>query len=148
MTVAASEPVTTAVVAAMVAGMAPVLVGDGKVPAGGGWQGTPAASTTFKPYVVVYGGSTPGLDGTLADPHEDGIHAVQATYVARTRATAEALRDQGRAILLDRDLAIAGHVVADTSLEVGRPVDREDTHGEALPLFVAVDIVHLDVTPA
>lgn len=101
--------------------------------------------TSFYPYAILYVG-TPALDGNLLNPNEDGIHRAQVTSVAKDRRGAEWMRDRAREVLLDTDLDIEGHVIVWSELESSPPITRDDDVSP--PLFYAVDIFRLYVTPA
>lgn len=99
------------------------------------------------PYLVVYPGGDPALDGSLADPHADADHTVQITGVGLDRAGAEDVRDLARALLLDRStLSIEDRTVISTELLTGQPVRRDDDVSP--PLFYAVDVIRITTTPA
>ena len=137
--IAVSSPVTEAVIAALET-IIPNRVGDGVRPPGP----TPAPNS-FYPYAVVYSG-TDRTDGNLLEAQEDGLHRIQVTSVSKDRVGVEWLRDRVRALLLDRDaLTMTDHAVVWTELVTSQPTGRDDD--VTPPLFYAVDIVHLYVTP-
>lgn len=100
--------------------------------------------TSFYPYAILYVG-TPALTGSFVHPNEDGIHRAQVTSVAKERRGAEWMRDRAREVLLDADLAIEGYAVVWSELESAPPITRDDDVSP--PLFYAVDIFRLHVTP-
>ena len=136
--VAVSAPVTAGYLAALKD--LGFQVGDGERPPG---PAKPPAS--FYPYAVLYTG-TARMEGTLVQPHEDGVHRLQVSCVGLDRKGAEYLRDLARAVLLNTDIEIEGHAIVWTELVVSRPIFRDD---DVTPhLFNAVDIVHAYITPA
>lgn len=140
MSIATSSPVTEGVLAALATVIPSTRVGDGVKPPS---PNPPPAS--FYPYLVVYTGLDL-LDGNLLEPKEDGLHRVQVTSIGKDRIGAEWLRDQVREVLLDRDaVTITGHAVTWTELVTSQPIGRDDD--VVPPLFFAVDIFHLFVTP-
>lgn len=104
------------------------LVGDGKAPDGGGWQGAPGASQ-FVTYYVVH--SIPGgsLDGPLGDPHADSTLVWQVDAVAATQYGAEITLDNARAALLVQGLpplVIADRLVRGIREDIPAGGARED----------------------
>lgn len=138
--IAVSSPVTAAVLTALATVIPSSRIGDGVRPA----APTPAPASFF-PYAVVHSG-TDRLDGNLLEAQEDGLHRIQITSVGKDRIGAEWLRDRVRLLLLDRaSLTITGHAVVWTELVTSQPILRDDDVSP--PLFYAVDIVHLFVSP-
>lgn len=131
--VAVSSPVTQAYLEALEATGRPV--GDARKPSG----------PNLYPYAVLFVG-TARMQGSLTDPHEDGLHRLQVSSVGLTRESVDALRDQVRPILLGRTVDIDGHKVVWTELVTSLPVTRDDDVTPAV--FTAVDIVNVLVTPA
>jgi hypothetical protein len=142
--VAVASPITDAVIDAVHAISNPaggvIQVGDAIRPAA-----PERPPRGFYPYAVVYAGIV-RTEGTLVDPHEDGVHRVQVTCVGLDRAGAEWLRDEVRQILLDKTaLDVDGHVVVWTE-SAGEPsVFRDEDVKPAL--FVAPIVVNIKVTP-
>ena len=131
--VAVTSPITAAYLDALADIGRPV--GDAQKPTG---------QANLYPYAILYVSVT-RLQGTLVDPHEDGLHRLQVTSVGLTRASVEHLRDQVRPVLLDKETVIDGHAVAWTELVTSQPVARDDDVTPAV--FYAVDIVNVLVTP-
>lgn len=135
MTIAPSDPVTTAVLAALDA--ASLIVGDAEVP-----------DPIVYPYSVVYGGGEAGLDGPLGDPKADGKAVVQVTSVGRSREGAGAQREAVKAVVLDRhQLDVAERRVVQVELVTSRPITRDDELGEAQSEFYGVDVFHISTSP-
>ena len=132
--VATSSAVTAAYLAALEDTGRPI--GDGKKPPG---------QEHLYPYAILYTGTT-RMQGTLVDPHEDGLHRLQVTSVGMTRESAEHLRDLVRPILLDVTVAIDGYGVVWTELVTSQPVTRDDDVTPAV--FYAVDVVNALITPS
>jgi len=121
-TVAAARPHTDAVVERLES--VGLLVGRGKKPEGGGWQGEPDASEHIE-YVVLY--PTPGLtDGDLCDPHSYLDYQVQATCVAATQEGAEAVADTVRAALIGVRLTVTGRSLYPFQSVASSPSTRDD----------------------
>lgn len=135
--VAVSTPVTDAYLAALRELGRPI--GDAVRPAA---PNPPPSS--FYPYGVLYTGVV-RLEGTLVDPHEDGLHRIQVTSIGRDRVGAEWLRDLVRPVLLDTSVDIDGHAVVWTELVSSVPITRDDDVSP--PLFYAVDVVNALITP-
>lgn len=93
--------------ATLITTLAAFTVGDGEKPATGGWQGAPAASV-FVPYVVVHPMPGGTADGTMSAPNTDVAADYQFTCVGATRAQAEEIADDVRAVLLPAALTMAG----------------------------------------
>lgn len=137
--VAVSSPVTAAYLAAFAD--AGLRIGDAEVPDGWTHEKPPAS---MYPYGVLYVGTTL-MQGTLVNPHEDGLHRVQVTSVGRTRESAEWLRDQVRPILLDMTLEADAVACVSTELVSSQPVSRDT---DVTPsVFFAVDVVNALWTP-
>lgn len=139
MSVAVSSAVTEAYLTALRELGRPI--GDAVVP--DGWEAGRAPSN-FYPYGVLYVGTTL-MQGSLVNPKEDGLYRLQVTSVGKDRAGAEWLRDRVRPILLDVTIEIDGFAVAWTELATSQPIFRDDD--VTPPLFYAVDVVNLFVTP-
>lgn len=137
-TIALSSPVTEATLTALRTLGRPV--GDGVKPSS---PEKPPAS--FYPYLVLHT-STPDVRGSLVYPHEDALHRLHVACVGRTRESAEALRDEARALLLDSStLDIDGYAVVWTRHAGSPEVSRND---QATPaLYDAVVVVNVFVTP-
>lgn len=100
-----------------------VLVGRGKKPDGGGWQGEPG-KTDFKAYAVLYPGA--GIpDGEMADPNEYLDYRSQVTCVGATQDGAEAIGDLVKTIVGQR-LTVAGRDTYPVYLTLDRPASRDD----------------------
>lgn len=139
--VAQTAPVTAGVLAAL-RSITGRPIGDADKPAH-----HDAEPASMFPYAIVFVGTT-ALDGSLADPKEDGVHRVQVTCVGRLRESAETMRDRCRSILLDLVTAIDidDHDVVWTELVTDPPTFREDEEGRPAT-FTAITVVNLCVTP-
>ena len=131
--VAITSPITAAYLDALEVIGRPV--GDAQKPTG---------QPHLYPYAILYVGVT-RMQGTLVDPHEDGLHRLQVTSVGLTRASVEDLRDQVRPVLLDVSTVIDGHAVVFTELVTSQPVTRDDSVTPAV--FYGVDVVNALITP-
>lgn len=103
-------------------------VGDGKAPAGAGWQGAPGQSS-FVAYLVVH--STPGgaLAGSLGRPSTEAQWLWQIDSVGATQHATEKALDRVRDHLLAvplPDLAIPGRKVTYVDEEISSGSARED----------------------
>lgn len=78
-----ARDVVAALEAAGAAAIPPFLVGDAKVPDGGGWADTPGQSN-FVGYVRFVGIDGGGWDGSMADPQEDPTVVYDATCFGAT----------------------------------------------------------------
>lgn len=115
-------------------------IGDGVAP-----DGAANPPPKFFPYATVYTG-TVTLLGSLDAPREDGIHRAHVNCVGRDRKGAERMRDQVRALLLDRTAwTIPGYAVTSVSHVVSPDVTRDDDVTPAV--FVAPVLVDVLVTP-
>src|SRR5580765_6019273 len=113
------------------------LVGDGTVPAAGGWQGTPGESG-FEAYTILFpigGGMT---TGTLRNPDEVAASVYQLSCVGATRRQAEWLADHHRNVLLATPLTVTGRKVMLVRFEAFLGTMREDVVGQP-PIFQTVD---------
>ena len=107
-----------------------VLVGRGRVPADGGWQGEPGASD-FAGYAVLYpgAGQTQVEDlGALGDPHRDLLYTCQVTCVGATQAQAELIADLVKTAVVGVAIPVAGRVTHPAFLVPGFevPAQRDD----------------------
>jgi hypothetical protein len=141
-TAAPAQPHTDAMAAALT--NAGLLVGRGKKPDGGGWQGEPGQSE-FRPYGVLYPG-TGTTDGDLCDPHEYLDYSAQATVVAATQDGAEAAMDIAKTALVGRRLDVAGRSAWPVYIDTDRPATRDDT--VAPPVHYAVAVFRFRSGPA
>lgn len=148
MTILEADVAATAIIDALTDRLAPIPVGDGEKPDDAGWDGAPSSGTPFQGYVIVYGDGIAGTAGTIDQSKADATLVIQTKSVGRTRAEAGHLRRRARAVLVDPQLDLDGFHISWSSVEASPPVRRDDTHGEALPLFEADDVIHLHVTPA
>lgn len=138
MSIAVSAPVTEAALDALRTLGRPI--GDGARP-----PGPNPAPVTFYPFAVLYVGTT-DMRGSLVHPREDGLHRLHVACVGRTRESAEAMRDEARALLLDvTSLAIEGYAVVYTE-HAGSPETFRDDDVTP-PLFNAIAVVNVFVTP-
>lgn len=117
--------------------------GYGEKPASGGQVGT-----EFKPYAVVYPGSTVVTGGTAADPNADALQTVQVTYIAKYALEADLARDTGRVAVLEPGaLTVAGRDVwAFVELVDSLSVRREDPTQPSL--WYAIDRYQATTVPA
>lgn len=86
-----------------------LLVGDGEVPDGAGWQGAPGQSS-FVPYGKAYrisGSET----GPISEPHDDLSLWVQLQWVGASASQARQVSDDGAEALLDGSLTLSGRGV-------------------------------------
>lgn len=124
MTVAAAKPHTDAVITLLTA--ASVLVGRGKPPTGGGWQGNPGTSA-FKPYAVIY--PFPGQDeaASLARFNEALDFVFQLTFVGAVQDQVETVMDVARAALIGATPTVTGRTAFPIyKVPLDRPVTRDD----------------------
>lgn len=137
MTVATLHPVTVDAIRLVKTLGRPT--GDAETP-----DGPTPPPASFYPYAVIYAG-TVRMQGSLLDPKEDGLHRVQVTCVGKTRASAESLRDDALALLLDPDAwTIDGHAVVWTE-HAGSPNTFRDDDVKPV-LFSAVGVANVMVT--
>jgi|GEM_PF-2148234 len=94
--VAPLAPLSTAVIDALEA--AGLLVGDGRVPEGAGWQGSPGQST-YVGYVLLADISGGQWRGTIGDRFADLTAVHQGQCVGATAGHARAVTDTARAAL-------------------------------------------------
>lgn len=118
----ARSPHTTALLRALDSRTG-ILVGDGRKPDGGGWQGDPGTSE-FVRYLVLH--PLPGgeFDGPLGDPNADSSLPWQVTAVGASRAQCEDAADAARAALLGEPITVPDR---------GGSRVRVDTPGGARP---------------
>lgn len=122
MSVATSRPHTDAVEERLTT--AGVLVGRGKKPDGGGWQGEPGTSE-FRRYVVLFP-SAGTTDGDLGDPHEYLDYRVQATCVAALQEGAEDLAGTVLTTLVGVRLTVTGRALYPFQVDSSSPATRDD----------------------
>lgn len=136
--IAESLPITDAIVAALkTTGR---QIGNGEKP-----SSPEKPPPSFYPYAVVHTGIV-RLEGSALAPLEDAVHAVQVTSVGLDARGAVRMRDEAKAVLLDPGIDLPGFVPIWRQLVTSRPVERDDTVKP--PLFYAIDVVHIKVTPA
>ncbi len=121
------------------------LVGDGEKPDGGGWQGSPGAST-FAGYVNVH--PTPGgpTTGTLTAPRADALPDYQLISVGATRRQAENIGDEVREAMLQGPFVIPDRTVAQVRIDMLGGCTRDDQVQPAL--FYVSDRYRLLVVPS
>lgn len=130
---AVSSPITDAYLDALAATDRPV--GDAQKPTG---------HQQLYPYCVFYG-ATVRMEGSLVDPHEDGLHRLQATVVGLTRKSVDYLCDLVAPILLDKTTAIDGHAVVWTESLPSPATQRDDD--ATPPVFWRAVVVNALITP-
>jgi len=141
--IAPATPHTDAVVAA-IAGI-PMLADVGAKPAGGGWQGTPGASTYVR-YAVVY--PSPGFpDGNAAEPYEYLVYSAQINVFGASATQAGTAADDVRAALIGKRLPVVGRSTYHVDAPPGqRPLIRDDS--VSTPVFMAVVEIEFISQPA
>lgn len=124
-----------------------LLVGDGRAPTGGGWQGA-AGQSVFVSYLVVHPISArrQGPDSSISDRNDAPTSIVQVTAVGQDRRAAETAADLAAARLLNRaPLDIPGQatvlLVHETS--AGSAPDESVTP----PVWTAIERYRLDLQP-
>jgi hypothetical protein len=127
-----------------------LLVGDGEAPAGGGWQGPPAASR-FIPYVDVH--PIPGgiSDGSIAEPNADSGALYQLIAVGANRAQAESIGDDVRQAMTEATFSLDGRHVTLLRLEMLGGATRDDSlRGNAVQpsVWLVSDRWRIYTTPA
>lgn len=123
-----------------------LLCGDGRKPAGAGWQGA-AGMSAFVSYLVLYplGLTRNGPDAPLADMGTDPQLLYQVTSVGSDRRSAEAAADLAAAALLSGvDLGVSGASTIRVWQETSAGVTRDEDVNP--PLFYAVDRYRIDTT--
>ncbi|WP_326646683.1 hypothetical protein OG884_18825 [Streptosporangium sp. NBC_01755] len=103
-----------------------VLVGRGKVPAGGGWASNPGTST-FTGYAVLYpfGGTDEAT--SLAQTHASLDFPFQLTCVGATQDQAAGVMDAARAALIGVTPAVVGRTAYPVyPVPLSRPITRDD----------------------
>ncbi|CAN5808163.1 hypothetical protein BH24ACT15_BH24ACT15_37520 [soil metagenome] len=88
-----------------------LLVGDGRKPAGSGWQGT-AGQSVFKGYAVLDNLGGP-VDGSLGQPDDTSIVTYQVTSWGRDPAQADIITGLMRTLMSTVNLAVDGRSVGD-----------------------------------
>lgn len=137
-----TRPLIAAVLEVLTAGD---LVADlGEKPAGAGWASAPGTSA-FTPYAVVHDLGGP-VDGTLAEPSDDGWHRFQVTGVGSTAEQAQWAGDRARTLLTGAVLTVAGRAPAVVDLdEMG--ACRRDEDVQPVVWFTS-DVFTAMTTPA
>lgn len=105
-----------------------LLVGDGKKPDGGGWQGA-AGQSAFVPYLVLHPFPGGNLDGTLGDPWADADFLWQLNAHGANRAQCEQTQDRARTSLLTgpySQIVIAGRSIKWIRCEIPAGAARQD----------------------
>jgi hypothetical protein len=125
---------------------AAVLTGDGVRPDGGGFANDQSTGP-FTPYIVLYSGIVPIIDGPVADPYADTVGEYQVTSVGCTASQARWAADKARAALIAaQGVTVAGRSVQLIAWTGGQPVTRDDD--VVPPLFYAVDLYEVSSFPA
>jgi hypothetical protein len=138
----ASRLTTDAIVALLVS--AALKIGDGEIPAGGGWQGTPGLSV-FNGYGIVFPVAGGSSDGSVGQPDSDADLIYQVSTWGGTRAAADAVLDKANAVLLAWPLYIPGRVVQSVRVDTYGGTRREDTGEPAL--YMAFNRYRVYTTP-
>lgn len=122
-----------------------LLAGDCARPDGAGFPDDDT-SQPFIPYVVLYPGIIPGIDGPVSDPYADTQSEYQVTAVGQTADQARWAADKARDILLTHPLTVPGRDVQLVGWSNGRPAQRDDD--VTPPLHYAIDLYEIHSTPA
>jgi len=141
-TLNASRLTTDAIVALFTS--AALKIGDGDIPTGGGWQGTPGLSV-FNGYGILFpiaGGSS---DGDVGRPDSDADLIYQVSVWGGTRAAADAVLDKVNTVILTWPLYIPGRVVRLVRVDTFGGCRREDTGEPAL--YMAFNRYRVYTTP-
>lgn len=111
-----------------------LLVGIGDKPVGGGWQGTPGAST-FKPYTIIWPTVGGVYDGTIGEPFSDARPDYTITSYGATSDQAQWGDDKVFATLTTTKPTVSGRVVqlAIPDVQAGAQPDYDVTP----PVFFA-----------
>lgn len=141
MTIPTVAPHTTAIVTRLET--TGLLVGDGRKPEGGGWQGA-AGNSQFVTYGVLYtiGVLRDGPDASLSDRHTDPQLRYQVTSVGVDRLATETASDLFAQALLGSALVVPGRSTVLLIHETSVPAERDESVNP--PVFSAVDRFRLD----
>lgn len=129
---------------AFIALLSGLRVGEGMMPAGGGWQGGHGTSP-FRNYVMVVIGT--GLtDGSITTLDDQVERENTTTCVSNTPEGCRILQEQVRSKLRQRRITTATRTTTApiTCVRVG-PVERDDTVQP--PVWIAVDVWRVDTVP-
>jgi hypothetical protein len=121
-----------------------LLVGDGRRPAGSGWQGAPGQSV-FVPWLVLQSlnHNRQGPDASIADRSTQPVLRYQVTAVGEDREAAETASDIAAKRLLNRvPLDIEGWRTVLLVHELSMPAEPDEAVNP--PVFYVVDRYRLD----
>lgn len=126
-------------------------VGDGEMPAGAGWQGSPGASQ-FVGFIVIRsytGGMTRTLGrGTITSPDSDALSYYELLGVGATRDQAELLGDLARRHLVGARPTVPGRSIQSIAVEELGGTERDDTTEPGEPrVWISADLICVSSTP-
>lgn len=126
---------------------APVLIGDGETPAGGGYPGGNPLKA-FVPYANLHplaGGVT---GGSLERPDDDARIIYQVTSVGSTREQAEWVSDETQDVLLSLPVSVDGRDVLLVTVDMLGGARRDDSLGASSPpVWVCPSRYRVTTTP-